>query len=152
MTWLWHSWDWCSIPQLRKMGLTEHGLSLHFAQKRSGWTEVLTLIYHGSKRWQWMSGGRARATFTQQHGGVQSRTWKELPWSTSRSYLRVNAAGISAASCLADLDSLIPRYRFNYLLDRVFEVVNKLKVSSTQLLSPKERKDAEKVTAVVDKH
>ncbi|KAF7586481.1 hypothetical protein BBP40_008806 [Aspergillus hancockii] len=60
--------------------------------------------------------------------------------------------GIGIAGFLADLESPMPRYRFSYLIQRAYELVNELKSSGLQMLSIKEKKDAEALTMLRSQH
>jgi hypothetical protein len=53
------------------------------------------------------------------------------------------AQGLSIASVLADLDSPVPNFRFNYLMQKAIELCNELKTLGTGLLSAFEKGDAE---------
>ncbi|GFF59311.1 hypothetical protein IFM46972_11349 [Aspergillus udagawae] len=65
------------------------------------------------------------------------------------------AAGLGGASLgglLADLESPMPKYRFSYLIQRAYDLVNELKGSAQQLISIKEKKDAEGLSMLRYKH
>ncbi|KAE8384305.1 hypothetical protein BDV23DRAFT_189345 [Aspergillus alliaceus] len=60
--------------------------------------------------------------------------------------------GIGIAGFLADLESPMPRYRFCYLIQRAYELVNELKHFGLQMLSIKEKKDAEALAMLRSQH
>ncbi|KAL2823735.1 hypothetical protein BDW59DRAFT_163101 [Aspergillus cavernicola] len=68
--------------------------------------------------------------------------------------VRANAGvgGMSVAGLLAGLQSPMPNYRFRYLLQRAFELVQELKMLGQQFLSIRERKDAEALSLLRYQH
>ncbi len=62
------------------------------------------------------------------------------------------AQGLSIASVLNDLNAPMPNYRFSYLLQKALELCNELKSLGANLLSAKEKKDAEILSKMRAKH
>jgi hypothetical protein len=58
------------------------------------------------------------------------------------------AQGLSISSVLNDLDSPVPNYRFNYLLQKALELCNELKSLGGNLLSAFEKGDAETLASM----
>jgi Tc toxin complex TcA C-terminal TcB-binding domain/Neuraminidase-like domain len=62
------------------------------------------------------------------------------------------AQGLSLSSVLNDLNSPMPNYRFNYLLQKALELCSELKSMGNALLSAKEKGDAEALSKLRAKH
>jgi len=62
------------------------------------------------------------------------------------------AQGLSLSSVLNDLNGPVPNYRFNYLLQKAFELTNEVKSLGNTLLSLKEKKDGEALSILRAKH
>lgn len=62
------------------------------------------------------------------------------------------AQGLSLSSVLNDLNGPVPNYRFNYLLQKAFELTNEVKSLGNTLLSLKEKKDGEALSLLRAKH
>src|SRR5262249_6728173 len=62
------------------------------------------------------------------------------------------AQGLSLSSVLNDLNSPMPNYRFNYLLQKVLELCSELKTLGNAFLSAKEKGDAEALASLRAKH
>jgi hypothetical protein len=62
------------------------------------------------------------------------------------------AQGLSLSSVLNDLNSPMPNYRFNYLLQKAFELCNELKSMGNALLSALEKKDTEALSNMRARH
>ncbi|THC93211.1 hypothetical protein EYZ11_007316 [Aspergillus tanneri] len=60
--------------------------------------------------------------------------------------------GKGIAGLLSDLESPMPRYRFQRLIQNALELVNELKASGQQLLSIKEKRDSEGLSMLRSKH
>jgi hypothetical protein len=60
--------------------------------------------------------------------------------------------GAGATGLLSDLQSPMPMYRFSYVIQRAFELVAELRVVGQQLLTIKEKKDMEALSALRAKH
>lgn len=60
--------------------------------------------------------------------------------------------GAGASGLLTDLQSPMPMYRFRYVLQRAFELVSELRALGQQLLTIKEKKDMEALSALRAKH
>jgi hypothetical protein len=66
--------------------------------------------------------------------------------------LRAGAAGLSPSAFAGDIDSPMPNYRFRYLLERAYEFCNELKSMDLAVLSAREKKDAEALSALTTRH
>lgn len=62
------------------------------------------------------------------------------------------AQGLSLSSVLNDLNSPMPNYRFNYLLQKALELCSELKALGNSFLSVKEKGDAEALSRLRAKH
>lgn len=62
------------------------------------------------------------------------------------------AQGLSLSSVLNDLNAPVPNYRFNYMLQKAFELCNEVKSLGNTLLSTKEKKDGEVLSLMRAKH
>lgn len=59
------------------------------------------------------------------------------------------AQGLSLDSVLHDLNTPMPNYRFNYLIQKALELCNELKSMGSALLSVFEKKDPESIIPVL---
>ncbi|MGK9486328.1 neuraminidase-like domain-containing protein [Bacillus tropicus] len=66
--------------------------------------------------------------------------------------VKAAAQGLSIASVLNDLNTPMPNYRFNYLLQKALELCNELKSLGSNLLSVIEKKDNETLALIRAKH
>lgn len=66
--------------------------------------------------------------------------------------VQATAHGISLSSVLNDLNTSMPNYRFNYLVQKALELCNELKSLGNALLSALEKKDAEVLSKMRAKH
>jgi hypothetical protein len=62
------------------------------------------------------------------------------------------AQGLSLSSVLNDMNSPMPNYRFNYLLQKALELCTELKALSNAFLSAKEKEDAEALSNMRARH
>ncbi len=62
------------------------------------------------------------------------------------------AQGLSLGSVLNELNTPVPNYRFNYMLQKAFELCNEVKSLGNTLLSTLEKKDGEKLSLMRASH
>jgi len=62
------------------------------------------------------------------------------------------AGGVDISSVLADLNSPLPHYRFNYIVQKALEICSELKSLGNSLLSALEKKDGESLSMMRTQH
>ncbi|KAF4437660.1 putative PA14 domain protein [Fusarium austroafricanum] len=82
------------------------------------------------------------------NGNEQKLALFEPPMDPGALVAAAARGGLSASLLMADADSPMPNYRFQYLLQRALELCNEIKSIESNFLSAKEKKDAEAFSAL----
>lgn len=86
------------------------------------------------------------------NGNKRSLALYEPPIDPGALVRAMGSGGTGIAGLLGDLDSPMPRYRFQYLIGRASELVGEVRNFGSQVLACKESKDAEKLATIQQQH